>query len=348
MPLRIQDERLTRRVGVGVLAVTVLVVVFVVMVLPRLGKDGVRVRVYFTQATAIAEGARVQVAGQTVGTLSAIAMVPADQCGPDHPLHGTGGLAATLQLDPAWARRIPVNSEFFIAARSVFAPRYVEIGAPARGALPGRGLREGDAVRGIDPPNLDRLLQRTWDNLTDVKEFVDGIRPFTQDITRAAIELALTVASLEPAPGTFAAIDAEVDAAAREARAVVERAMDGTIDLGQAEAIFLRARALVARVEALAGELGERIRVLRAALAAAADQLPEGAAAALDRALVAGEAAMAGGRQVLGELRGLMDDLAWGKGTVGSFLADHELFDDFKEVIKMIKRNPWRVLPPAE
>ncbi len=347
MALRIHDERLSRRVGVGFLAFVVVLVVFVVAVLPRLSADGVHVRVYFTQATAIAEGANVQVAGRSAGTLSSIAMVAANKCGPEHPLHGTGGLVAVLTIDPAWAKRIPVNSEFFISARSVFAPRYVEIGAPAGGALPGRTLVEGDEVRGIDPPNLDRLLQRTFENLTDVKVFMDGIRPFTQEITVSAVRLALTVSALEPAPGTFASIDAEVDAAAIEARAVLERAMDGTIDLDDARAIFLRARALVGRVEQLSHDLGERIAALRVALVKAGAQLPEDASGALDRALVSGQAAMAGAGELLGRLRAVMDDVAWGKGSLGAFIADDELFDDFKDMIKAIKRNPWRVLPPS-
>jgi ABC-type transporter Mla subunit MlaD len=306
------------------------------------------VKVYFTQATAISEGARVQVAGQQVGTLASIAMVRADQCGPEHPLAGTGGLVATLSLEPGWANRIPINSEFFIAARSVFAPRYVEIGAPPGKALPGRPVREGDEVRGIDPPNLDRLLQRTWENLTDVKEFMDGIKPFTVKITVSAVQLALTIDSLEPAPGTFAAIDEEVDAAAREARAVVEKALDGTIDLDEARAIFLRVRALVGRVELLAADLAGRVDVLRAAVAKAGAQIPADASAALDRALIDGQAAMRGASELLGQLRAVMDDLAWGKGTIGAFISDDELFDEFKDMIKLIKRNPWTVLPPSE
>ncbi|MCA9673824.1 MAG: hypothetical protein H6708_12870 [Kofleriaceae bacterium] len=348
MALLIHDQRLTRRVGAAVLAVTVLVVVFVVTVLDRMETDGVHVRVYFTQATAFSEGAPVQIAGQTIGKLTSIAMVPANQCGPGHPLEGTGGLVAVATIDPAWARRIPANAEFFIGARSVFAPRYLEIGAPPRHALPDRPIREGDQVRGVDPPNLDRLLQRTWDNLTELKTFVDTIRPWTVDITVSAQALGATVLSLEPSPGAFDAIDAEVQGAASDARRIVMDALEGTFDPAAFRRLAARVRVVVGSLEDTSDQIGARLTLLRYALRRAGDQLPKDVRATLDRALAAGQAAMKEAGRVLGEMRGMMDDASWGKGTIGALAGDLELIDDFKEVVKVLKRHPWRVVAPPQ
>ena len=70
--------------------------------------------------------------------------------------------------------------------------------------------------------------------------------------------------------------------------------------------------------------------------------------ATLDRALAAGQAAMKEAGRVLGEMRGMMDDASWGKGTIGALAGDLELIDDFKEVVKVLKRHPWRVVAPPQ
>ncbi|KAB2888050.1 MAG: hypothetical protein F9K40_20815, partial [Kofleriaceae bacterium] len=72
MPLAVHDERLTRRVGAAVLVAAALTVVFVVMVLPRLGSDGVTVRVRFGVVVGLPEGAAVRVAGKDTGHVESI------------------------------------------------------------------------------------------------------------------------------------------------------------------------------------------------------------------------------------------------------------------------------------
>ncbi|MBZ0235419.1 MAG: MCE family protein, partial [Deltaproteobacteria bacterium] len=194
MPLAVHDERLTRRVGAAVLVAAALTVVFVVMVLPRLGSDGVTVRVRFGVVVGLPEGAAVRVAGKDIGHVESIGVAR----DPRNP-RGQVGVVAVVRIDPAWAARIPLNSDFFVDARSMLAPRYIAIGPPV--ALPGRPLRDGDEVTGIDPPSLDNVLQRTWENLEEVRRFLDAIRPPIANMKRSAARLTGTIDSLDPRPG---------------------------------------------------------------------------------------------------------------------------------------------------
>jgi len=42
------------------------------------------------------------------------------------------------------------------------------------------------------------------------------------------------------------------------------------------------------------------------------------------------------------EAKGLVGDLRAGKGTAGKLLAREELYADIKEMVRDLKRNPWK------
>ena len=93
MALSIHDERLTRRVGAAVLVVAALTVVFVVGVLDRIERGGVRVHIRFGSVLALPAGSPVKVAGQDVGRVESVAIA------------GGGGVMVTIAIEPSWARR---------------------------------------------------------------------------------------------------------------------------------------------------------------------------------------------------------------------------------------------------
>ena len=46
--------------------------------------------------------------------------------------------------------------------------------------------------------------------------------------------------------------------------------------------------------------------------------------------------------QSLGQINGMLADLRAGKGTVGNLLSRDELYSDLRELIRDLKRNPWK------
>lgn len=338
MPLLIHDERLSRRVGALVLVVTALVVLFVVMVKDRLGGDGVRVRVYFAGPTGLREGAAVRIAGRTVGELTSISIVPMHRTWKGHPLEGSGGVVATMRLDPGWARRIPKNAEIFVGARSILAPRYLEIGPP-RAAEPERPFAEGDEVRGVDPPDLDRILQKMWDNLGDVQEFIAAIRPSSQALTMAIGRLVWGLERMAPGAATDAA-----RAAVDEAEKLFADLDAGGLDPMALPRLIEHARTVVVRVEVALDELEARADAFLAAIDQAGSSIPPGLRGKIDRAVLSFEGALRGADVLATQLRGVLDDAVNGTGTLAALGRDLELIDDMKEMTKMMKRAPWRVI----
>jgi ABC-type transporter Mla subunit MlaD len=340
VPLAVHDDRLTRRVGAGVLLVAALTVVFVVMILPRLGHGGVTVRVRFGVVVGLPEGAAVRVAGKDVGHVRAIRFAR-DRRRPGAP----AGVVVELVIDPGWAARIPVNSDFFVDARSMLAPRYIAIGPPANHAEPERALVEGDVVDGIDPPSLDNVLQRTWESLEEIRRFLDAIRPAAQEIDAAAARLATTIRGLDPRPGASAALRAAVADATDAARSVARELGDGRVDPAAVARLVARVERLATRIEALAAELRGQVEVVRAAL----DRVGSTGLTPRVKALLDGaDRALAGAEQLASSVRAVVGDATRGGGALAAFAADLELVDDVRELTKELKRQPWRVVgaPP--
>ena len=334
MALAIHDERLTRRVGAAVLAIAAMTVVFVVMVLPRLERGGVDVTIHFTEATGIVEGAPVRVAGRTIGHVRTIGMTPSGR---------GGGIGVVIRLDRAWADRIPVNSDFFVDARSPLAPRYIAIGPPPGHAEPARAVRDGDQVLGIDPPNLDRVLQRTWDNLNEVSDFLDAIRPASKRIDAAIDRLTATVATIAPGVELRARMSAAID----EARGLVATLRDGGLDPASIGALGAKVDACASHLGAAITELRGQVADVRAALAlASARDVAPALRARLTSALDGADRALAQASSLADGLRGLTHDATDGHGAAAAFLSDLELVDDVKALTRDLKNRPWRVAAP--
>ncbi len=342
MALAIHDERLTRRVGAVVLVLAALTVAFVVVVYDRLERAGVDVRIRFGEATGIGEGAPVRVAGRTIGHVRAISIAR----------HSEGtGIVVEIRLDPAWAARIPVNSDFFVDARSPLAPRYVAIGPPPGHANPARAVVDGDEVFGVDPPNMDRVLQRTWNNLTEVRAFMDALRPATARLDAATDRIAATVRGLAPRAGAWAELDLRVAAAIEEARAVFADVRAGTLDPAAIARLAEHVDACASRVGVAIADARLRVAEVRAALMLATshgDRASLELRARLDHTLAAADRALATAGSLADQLGGLVHDATAGHGSVAAFAADLELVDDVKTLTKQMKRAPWRVAaPPA-
>jgi ABC-type transporter Mla subunit MlaD len=197
VPLRIHDEGLSRRVGGVVLLVTAAVIVYVIGFRDRFPQQGIDVRVYFAQSTGMSEGAAVRIAGRDIGVVTSISILPRSRCGSGHPLDGTGGVVVVARIRHEWAEQIPVTSVFFVGSKSLLAPRYLEIAAPDDPA-PARPLAEGDELRGVDPPDLDRVLQRVWNNLEDVDAFMESINPASAALKLRIAQLRFTLGTVLP------------------------------------------------------------------------------------------------------------------------------------------------------
>jgi len=360
MSLLAQDERLTRRVGAATLALITLAIVFFVFVYDRIDwGHHVRIKVYFHSTGGLREGAAFVVGGQDVGRIESITLVPrGTQC----LLDNDEGVVVEVAIDGDAAGQIQYGGDVFVTSRGALSGRYLEIGpapdpaAPEASTLPAcpqtaamlaaahelRPLREGDELVGKDPPTLDRVLQRTWDNLMTTAKFAAAVRPEMDALTVQVDQLRAQIKELAPDVHLRDDIDALV-AEARNTYAALggEAGLDhlrNTLDLGGAT--LDQARATIAKLRTSANQLSAGLDVVKARLGTRGAEAVEKVQLAIDRV----RAAMDRVDPLLAQVDALRGQIERNEGSLLKLMHDPEFPEDAKELGKILKRQPWKVI----
>jgi phospholipid/cholesterol/gamma-HCH transport system substrate-binding protein len=351
MSLPTEDEQLTRRVGAITLGLLALAVVFALFIAPRIEwRDYVRVRVYFHHTGGLREGAAVVIGGRAIGRVEVIGRSPHGAPG---PLGGAEGVVVTAAIEADAAGLAARDGDFFISSRGPLGERYLEIG-PAPGAAAPRPVADGDELLGRDPPTLDRVLERTWNNLTVARDFGREIRPELDVLRRRLAELGATLdAVADDVGGAAGALGLFVDLAAlrAEARALREVGLGGDRGLAQLDAVVAGTRALLARARGALATLDPALTAAAAGADTLRARLAQRGPAVVDRfvhAIARARAAIDQLDPLLAKIADLRGRLERGEGSLGRLMRDPEFPEDAKELGRILKRQPWKVIdrPP--
>jgi phospholipid/cholesterol/gamma-HCH transport system substrate-binding protein len=292
---------------------------------------GYRLHVDFNFSGAIQAGAPVKVSGIKVGKIEEVAFLGGDL---DPRTGRRVEVRITIWVEERVKNAIRQNAEFFVNTAGVLGEQYLEI---APGSWDRPPLGEDQYVVGVDPPRTDLVVARLYEFLDSTTQLLhedkDLIRNLLKNAADAVAELdqflvdnRAALGDLVRAGARFADQGAQVLADVRTSH-VVEHA-DGALVSARATLDGLTPRA--ARLL----DDGARVTGL----------VTEGR---VERALVAADnagALMARARGLVDNLNGLLADLRAGKGTVGALLAREEVYADVKELVRDLKRNPWKFL----
>ena len=331
------EPRLARRVGAVAMIVLASAALFVVLAADKLEwGHHTRISVYFHHVGSLREGAPFVVGGRRAGKVESIALSPRGAPG---PLNGDEGVRCVVAL----SRDVGAGGEVFVGSRGPLAERYLELAPPAE---PRPAFPEGAEVLGRDPPSMDRVLQRTWDNLQTAQAFLAEVRPEYEALRVQIGALSATLASLVPDVPAIATLAIEVGALREEANRTWS-ALGGQPGVDRALALIDATRAAVQQFRGELAQLADRARSLQTALAAAkghagrgVDQIAAQLAVAIDRA----QAALAKIDPLLAQVDALTALLARGEGSIGKLMHDPEFPEDAKALGKLMKRHPWEII----
>jgi ABC-type transporter Mla subunit MlaD len=332
-----QDVQLARKVGAVTMGVLALAIIFFVFIEGRIewGRH-MRVRVYFHATGGLVEGAPFVVAGREVGTIEAIALSPK---GAATPLNGDEGVEVRVSIDLAEARRL-VHGDVFVASRGPLSARYLELGPPeTNDRVP---LHEKDQLLGRDPPSLDRVIQRTWDNLQIVGGFLDEVRPQVAALRAELDQLQTTLQGIAPEVALRDEVDALVAEATRTYDALGGRPGLDHIDavVAHTHATIAQARAMIAALRTRADTLSTGLDHLRARLGDKGSQAVASVELAIDRV----RAAIDKIDPLLAQVDAIQQRIERGEGSLMKLMHDPEFPEDAKDLGKILKRQPWKII----
>jgi phospholipid/cholesterol/gamma-HCH transport system substrate-binding protein len=291
----------------------------------------------FAYAGGMPRGAPVKMAGVAIGRVERVEFRP--------EARDAEGLAIPvrvhLSVDEGAMQAVKTDTAAFIGLQGALGEPFVEL---VPGSMTAPVLQAGGALRGIDPPRTDLLIARLFDVLetaaTVMIEDKDSFRRLLRSAT-GIIETADSVLrerrqDLSQAVGELALAAADARRAARGASEV--------INAPEMRQMFTDSAAVIAVVRR---DLPERLdtfgRLLDRADALTKDLKPEDAARA--------QAALKKYGELADELRKTADALARvmaaiekGEGSIGGFYKDPKVYDDLREMLTDLRKNPWKFL----
>jgi len=237
------------------------------------------------------------------------------------------------------------DAEFFINTAGVLGEQYLEI-------VPGRSFETPPIVAGAvihgapavhDPPRTDLVVARLYEVLDGVAAVLrddrDAIKNLLANSANAVKEANQLLVDNRAGIGELITSGADL---AKEAKVTLTKVNTGLGDgrmvatlLNDADGTLRAAQntmnTLTPPAQALIADATRVTNIIT-------EQRVDKAIEAADKA--ASAAGKAGG--LIDNVNGMVTDLRAGKGTAGALLAKDDIYADLRELIRDLKRNPWK------
>lgn len=359
-PFDASGERLRLGIGAGAAAFLLFAIGFALLTSERTLGEAVTVHVRVRRPGALHTGAVVRMAGQKVGEVAAIRGRPdglgggpgpsAPRPAPETP-PGPGslpGVDVEVRLRRQDARQIYKNSAFVTVSPTILAEAVLEIGPPLGEhgeRLPREAplvpVEDGDQLRGVDPADVDQFMYKAYVSLDEVVHLSRELRPDWQEASGALTALSARLkSSLDE--GDVRRVDAQGRLALASGRKLVAALTAARVERGPGLLRGLDASAtpLVREFQALARGLDElKTRGDELAAALGPDRQRE-----LALAIARIRASADTGQRCAADVEYLLRYFQSGRGTLGGFNADIQIYDELKESHRILKREIQRVL----
>jgi len=261
------------------------------------------------------------------------------------------------RTDPASGRRVQVrvelwiedrardsirrDAEFFINTAGVLGEQYIEI-VPGRD-WQGPAMAPGTVAVGVNPPRTDLLVARLYEVLDVTSEVLrrdhDKIGRLISNSASAIDEVNHLLVANRSSIGEMIVEVGGLAGEARKTLAIANSALEPRMIaqlVRDADAVLITAsHAMGSVAPAAQAFLSDATRVT----ALVTEHRVERTLGAVDT--VASTAGQAG--TLLANGNGLISDLRAGKGTAGALLMRPDLYADLRELVRDLRRNPWKV-----
>jgi phospholipid/cholesterol/gamma-HCH transport system substrate-binding protein len=332
-----RERGLEFKVGLLLIVATAILVAFVFVLGNFSLSSGYTIYVDYDYSGNLQPGAPVKVAGMKVGKIEDVRFL--------------GG-----KLDPETNRRVYVrveawiedrardsirgDAEFFINTAGVLGEQYLEI-------VPGRDwehppVAPGAKRVGRNPPRTDLVLSRLYDVLDSLSEVLTEDKEVIKNLLRNSASAVASADQLlkdnREQLGKLITSSTGLADQATQTLGKVNAGLDGRViarTINDADALLVSGRKAVDTVTPEAIALLTDARRVTGVIT---EERVDRAIGVADKA--AGAVQKAGG--LIENVDGLVTDLRSGKGTAGALLAKDDVYVDVRELIRDLKRNPWK------
>ncbi len=336
------DDGVKIKVGALVLVSLALLVGFVALLGTFSVGERVPLIVELDDSGGLLSGAPVRIAGVRAGRVDAVQFLVDPTVAKTGPAH----VRLTALVDADKFAAVRADSEFYVTSQGVLGEKYLEI---RPGGVDAEPVAAGAVMRGRDPARIDLIFSRAESILAQIEAALAGggelqVGDLIASVTRLS---GRANAYLDKHQDRIDAVTEDLVATGADLRAITG-ALRAGIGSGEELAGTFRDASKVLAV--MARESGPVARVIREALG----NLNE-AALAVSRLIEMVEKPMQPVIADLPEITGIAKDtlrdvaaitaaITAGQGVIGQVLVDDEIYADLKELLRDLKRNPWKLV----
>lgn len=297
----------------------------------------------------VLKGAPVKIAGVRAGRVEEVVFLverDARKSAPALPNEAPINVRLRISVNAEMAQAVRKDSEFYITTQGVLGEKYIEI---IPGTVSSPQWEDGAYIRGQDPARIDLLFSKASSILSKVEAAFSGGEGFNfSDLTAALIKLTNNINEfLVDNKARLNKIASNVELATEDAAGLAKYLREGVGSSDNVGAIVRNvrqvsavaaseAKPLIATAQRTLKNVDESVVVVR--------EVVEKNRGHIDAALANLEPITENARTVMRDAAGITAGIGAGRGTVGQLIIDQEIYDDLKEMLRDLKRHPWKML----
>ncbi len=302
--------------------------------------DGRTFYVDFKFVGNLAEGAPVKVSGIKVGKVEEIQFHAGKR---DPKLDRRVFVRLKVWVEDRATKAIRSDSSFFINTQGVLGEQYLEITPGNLDDPESKQLASGAILVGEDPPRADLVVARLYTFLETVTDLLKNERASIVSIVKNGAKSLKTLDEI--LTENRAKIKKLLDDADKLVVEATELSQDVRTGLGGGKTL----RSTLANVNRMTHTLNRELDPLLAKAKTALDSAAELGKVigpeerkkllkVLDRILTITEKV----DRMAGDAQSIVANVRQGQGTAGALVMDREIYEDVKEMVRDLKRNPWK------
>jgi phospholipid/cholesterol/gamma-HCH transport system substrate-binding protein len=337
-----RERGLEFKVGLLILVSSAILVAFIFILGNFSLRSGFTIQVDYDYIGSLQPGAPVKVSGIKVGKVEHVEFVGGKE---DPKLGKRVQVRLTVWIEDRVRDSIRSDAEFFINTAGVLGEQYLEI-VPGRDwerppIAPGAVIHGPPAVH--DPPRTDLVVARLYEVLDGVagvlRDDRDAIKNLLSNSANAVKEANQLLVDNRQQIGELITHGASL---AKEAKVTLSKVNTGLGDGRPIATLVANADATLKEAQTTMSTLTPSAQALMTDATRVTKIITEDR---IDKAInAADKAASAAGKAggLIDNVNGLVTDLRGGKGTAGALLARDDIYADLRELIRDLKRNPWK------
>ena len=305
--------------------------------------SGFTIHVDYDYVGSLQPGAPVKLSGIKVGKVKAVELFGGRE---DPAIHQRVQVRVTAWVEDRVSDAIRGDAEFFINTAGVLGEQYLEI-VPGKDwdhppIKPGTIVHDPHFVH--DPPRTDLVVARLYEVLDGVSSVLrddrDAIKHLLANGASAVAEVNQLLADNRAQIGELIGATTAV---AKEGRTTLARVNAGLGDGRPVASLIASADGALATAKSSLQTLTPGAAALITDATRVTGLVTEQRLVGVDHALDSAATAASRAGALLDNANGAVTDLRAGKGTAGALLSRDELYTDLRELIRDLKRNPWKL-----